>query len=220
MENWIVKRSSCYLLTVKTTRLSIVVILMISSISCRTPSPPRNFCHTLPAPSGYSGTWRGWSQTGSFWFAQDYTNGIKNGICREWYSDGKLRSETPYRTGKIQGVARCWYPNGQKQYEMMYSEGKHHGTSKWWYENGQLSGVAYYKNDVSTGTHIDWETNGMLRSADYYEAGKRVKLEIWNEEGILIRTIPDTDQRKASETESTNGLGPQMTSPNEAPRSE
>lgn len=120
-----------------------------------------------------------------------YTKDTLHGERKLYYENGNVEYCERYEKGQYNGPYQAFHENGALKLEGLYVNNEMTGTWKRYYETGQLEEEVTFDHNQESGPFVEYYPNGKLKAKGAYEGGdfEQGPLELYNEEGILIRKM-------------------------------
>jgi antitoxin component YwqK of YwqJK toxin-antitoxin module len=159
--------------------------------------------------------------SGKLWKQYSYKNNKLQGPYKEYYENGTLSEAFEYVADEVDGVCKNYYADGSLKSVRNYSAGKSNGVFEEYDEQGVLSLSQQYKNNQLEGWTRYYDAGreygavnyvkGKAIAARFFDKDGKVlsdtsdknglkQLQIYNEAGVLIRTLPFNDAGKVEGT--------------------
>lgn len=116
------------------------------------------------------GAWK-YYRGGKLVMAENYENGLQQGVQELYYPDGKVYERKRFQDGKQSGVYEQLDIRGHTVFEMMFKAGAQNGIVRYYYDSGQIRIEGRHENGVRTGEWIFYEQNGKVERKTTYING-------------------------------------------------
>ena len=100
------------------------------------------------------------------------SNGLLHGLSEGWHTNGVRQVAENFINGVSEGVRVKWYPSGAKLSEATIVGGKLNGTFRRWHENGKLAEQIELLDDQPHGESLAYFPSGFLKARVRLERGE------------------------------------------------
>ena len=110
--------------------------------------------------------------------AEQYSNGVKQGISKRFYDKGELLETTEWKNGKKEGNYKAYFKSGKPYLQCKFSNDMRNGLCMTSYEDGRTEMEAWYKNNLRDKDWKFYDENGKLLYTLKYDVGRLLNPEV------------------------------------------
>lgn len=134
--------------------------------------------HRADAPHKLHGSLRDYYPNGMLHRQEEYTNGLRNGLCETYSRTGQRLTSTHYKFGQRNGIHEEYAENGNFLLRAYYKQGRYHGPVEVRHPNGVLKMKGAYEYDQLHGAYESRDEDNNTLEKGTYEHGQ--KADLWH----------------------------------------